>query len=139
MSSLATRSFVSTLTFCASANPIVYEGGVPIFIDADPATWNMDPQLLHDELRTLRGDGEAAEGSDLRRSVRPERRTTIPSWKLVLATRSPSLKTRLKLGATYRGKMAGAFGKCAAFSFNGNKIITTSGGGMLVSMTQVLH
>ena len=61
----------STLTFCASANPIVYEGGVPVFIDADPATWNMAPELLREELRDWRRAGTVAEGRDLCRFVRP--------------------------------------------------------------------
>jgi dTDP-4-amino-4,6-dideoxygalactose transaminase len=122
-----------TLTFCASANPIVYEGGQPIFIDADPATWNIDPQLLRVELRERAAQGrlpraviavdlygQAADYDDL---VDVCNRYAVPLLEDAAEA----------LGATYRGRMAGSFGRCAAFSFNGNKIITTSGGGMLVS------
>jgi pyridoxal phosphate-dependent aminotransferase EpsN len=122
-----------TLTFCATANPIVYVGAEPVFLDADPATWNLDPDLLRDELhaRAQRGRlpkaviavdlyGQCADHARILEACAPYE---IP----VLEDAAEAL------GATYRGRPAGQFGKCAAFSFNGNKIITTSGGGMLVS------
>ncbi|MFO0969272.1 MAG: aminotransferase class I/II-fold pyridoxal phosphate-dependent enzyme [Gemmataceae bacterium] len=122
-----------TLTFCASANPIVYEGGVPVFIDADPQTWNMDPELLGAELRAGAARGHLPKAvisvdlygqtADYDRIVQLCDRYDVPLIEDAAEA----------LGATYRGKQAGRFGACAAFSFNGNKIITTSGGGMLVS------
>jgi dTDP-4-amino-4,6-dideoxygalactose transaminase len=122
-----------TFTFCASANPIVYEGGIPIFIDADPATWNMDPELVRAELRDRAGWGRLpkaviavdlyGQAADYGALMEHCNRYDIPLIEDAAEA----------LGASYRDRMAGAFGRCAAFSFNGNKIITTSGGGMLVS------
>lgn len=122
-----------TLTFCASANPIVYEGGQPVFIDADAATWNIDAGLVEEELRDASTRGRLPRAviavdlygqcADYDRLLAACARYGVP----LIADAAESL------GATYRRRPAGAFGKCAAFSFNGNKIITTSGGGMLVS------
>jgi dTDP-4-amino-4,6-dideoxygalactose transaminase len=122
-----------SLTFAASANPIVYEGGCPVFIDVDPATWNMDPDLLAEELKT-----SAA------RAKRPRAVIVVdlygqsadydPIRQVCAEYQIPIIEDAAEaLGATYKGKMTGGFGRLAAFSFNGNKIITTSGGGMLVS------
>lgn len=123
----------SSLTFCASATPIVYEGGRPVFIDADGATWTMDPELLAEELRSCAARGRLPRAvivvdlygqcADYGRILPVCAEYNVP----VIADAAEAL------GATYRGNMAGAFGKMAVFSFNGNKIITTSGGGMLVS------
>jgi len=128
----------STLTFCASANPILYEKATPVFLDADPATWNLDPGMLRDELRAAsrRGKLPAAvivvdlygQCADYEPILNECRRFEVP----VIEDAAEAL------GATYRGKKAGAFGQFAAFSFNGNKIITTSGGGMLVSDDEAL-
>src|ERR1043166_5142916 len=122
-----------TLTFCASANPIVYQGAAPVFIDADADTWNLDPQILRDELdqRARRGKLPKAvicvdlygQCADYEPIVEACARYEIP----LIEDAAESL------GATYQGKPAGQSGKCAIFSFNGNKIITTSGGGMLAS------
>jgi pyridoxal phosphate-dependent aminotransferase EpsN len=122
-----------TLTFCATANPIVYEGGVPVFLDADPATWNLDPQLLRDELCE-----RAARGRLPRAVIAVDLYGQAADYDALLDICNrfevPLIEDAAEaLGATYRGRMAGAFGRCAAFSFNGNKIITTSGGGMLVA------
>jgi pyridoxal phosphate-dependent aminotransferase EpsN len=123
----------STLTFAASANPIVYEGGTPVFIDSHPASWNMDPELLQAEL------------------TRCARRGTLPRAVIVVdlygqcadydAIRGICQEYEVvliedaaeALGATYQGQPAGTFGWGNVFSFNGNKIITTSSGGMLVT------
>lgn len=123
----------STFTFCASANPIVYEGARPVFIDSDRATWNIDPALLAEELKSCaaRGRlpravivvdlyGQCADYDSIREACGEY---DVP----VIADAAEAL------GATYKGAMAGGFGKLGVFSFNGNKIITTSGGGMLVS------
>jgi pyridoxal phosphate-dependent aminotransferase EpsN len=122
-----------TLTFCATANPIVYQGGEPVFLDADPATWNIDPQLLEEELRA-----RAAHGWLPRAVLAVDLYGQAADYDILLEICGrydvPLVEDAAEaLGATYRGRLAGAFGRCAAFSFNGNKIITTSGGGMLVS------
>jgi pyridoxal phosphate-dependent aminotransferase EpsN len=123
----------SSLTFCASANPIVYQGGKPVFIDSEPATWNMDPEQLALELRH-----SAARGRRPRAVVVVDLYGQCADYGLLRDVCGrydvPIVEDAAEaLGATYRGRMAGTFGKLAFFSFNGNKIITTSGGGMLVS------
>jgi pyridoxal phosphate-dependent aminotransferase EpsN len=122
-----------TLTFCATANPVVYEGGEPVFLDADPATWALDPELLREELRA-----RAARGRLPRAVLAVDLYGQAADYDALLDVCNrydvPLVEDAAEaLGATYRGRMTGAFGRCAAFSFNGNKIITTSGGGMLVS------
>jgi pyridoxal phosphate-dependent aminotransferase EpsN len=122
-----------TLTFCATANPIVYEGGVPVFLDADPATWNIDPQLLGEELRD-----RAARGRLPRAVIAVDLYGQTADYDALAEVCNrygvPLIEDAAEaLGASYRGRPAGSFGCCAVFSFNGNKIITTSGGGMLVS------
>ncbi len=124
--------FASTLTFSATCNPICYEGAKPVFIDAEPDTWNMSPDAL-------------------RRAFEK-----YPQTKVVIAANLYGVPAKLNeileiceeygailiedaaesLGATYKGKQTGTFGKYGIFSFNGNKIITTSGGGMLVSESE---
>lgn len=122
----------SSFTFSASANPIAYLGGVPVFVDCDD-TWTIDPNLLEDALR----DAE-------RRGRRPKALITVDLYGQcanyeaigALCTRFgvPIVEDAAEaLGSTYRGRPAGTFGRMGVFSFNGNKIITTSGGGMLVS------
>ncbi len=123
----------STLTFSASANPIVYEGGRPVFIDAERSTWNMDPELLRDELQVC-----AAQGRLPRAVIVVDLYGQCADYDRILpicaARGVPVIADAAEaLGATYRGRMAGTFGLMGVFSFNGNKIITTSGGGMLVS------
>jgi len=123
----------STLTFIGSVSPITYLGARPVFIDCDRATWNMDPDLLINEL------GKRADRSRLPKAV------VLVHLYGQCADIAPILKacnsygvTLIEdaaeaLGATYQGRYAGTFGKLGIYSFNGNKIITTSGGGMLVS------
>ncbi len=123
----------STLTFSASANPIVYEGGQPVFIDADRSSWNMDPELLAAELQAC-----AARGRRPRAVIVVDLYGQCADYDRILpvcaAHGVPVIADAAEaLGATYRGRMAGTFGLMGVFSFNGNKIITTSGGGMLVS------
>jgi dTDP-4-amino-4,6-dideoxygalactose transaminase len=128
----------STLTFSASANPIVYQGATPVFIDADRETWQMDPVLLAEELEACarRGKlpkavivvdlyGQSADYDPIRAACA---RYDVP----IIEDAAEAL------GATYKGKACGTFGKLGIFSFNGNKIITTSGGGMLVADDPVL-
>ena len=122
----------SSLTFSASANPVAYAGGVPVFIDCD-RTWTMDPNLLEDALV----DAE-------RRGRRPKAVIAVDLYgQCANYTAIEALCERFgvaliedaaeALGSTWRGRPAGSFGRFGVFSFNGNKIITTSGGGMLVS------
>jgi pyridoxal phosphate-dependent aminotransferase EpsN len=128
----------STLTFVASASPITWLGAEPVFVDCSRETWNLDPALVAEEV-------EAAS----RRGKPPKAVIAVDLYGQV-ADLEPIGETCRRhgvelvedaaeaLGATYRGRSAGAFGRIAVFSFNGNKIITTSGGGMLVSPEKVL-
>lgn len=127
------KVFCSTLTFVASANPILYQGADPIFIDSEPDTWNMSPQALK------------------RAFVDAEKEGKLPKAVIVVNLYGQSAKmddilsicdsygvpiiedAAESLGSMYKGKPSGTFGEFGIYSFNGNKIITTSGGGMLVS------
>lgn len=120
--------FCQALTFSASANPIVYEEATPVFIDSEYETWNMDPKAL-----------EKAFEKYTPKAVIVVHLYGIPAkmdeiMKICQKHNVPILEDAAEsLGATINGKQTGTFGKFGAFSFNGNKIITTSGGGMLVS------
>jgi len=124
---------VSTLTFAASVNPIVYLGARPVFVDSERASWNIDPALLADALdeRARRGALPRAvivvhlygQSADLDPLVAACRRHGVPLIEDAAEA----------LGASYRGRAPGTFGILGVYSFNGNKILTTSGGGMLVS------
>jgi dTDP-4-amino-4,6-dideoxygalactose transaminase len=122
-----------TLTFCATANPIVYEGAEPVFLDVEPATWNIDPDLLDEELRLRAQRGrlpKAVIAVDLYGQCADYAAIEQACDRYEIPLIEDAAEA---LGASYRGKSAGRFGACAVFSFNGNKILTTSGGGMLVS------
>nr|WP_141899266.1 aminotransferase class I/II-fold pyridoxal phosphate-dependent enzyme [Microbacterium agarici] len=123
----------STMTFAATANAIVYTGARPHFVDCDPETGNMDPELLAEALTTTysRGLSVAAivpvdllgKSADYTRII-----PLAESYDVdVLSDAAESL------GATHAGRPAGSFGRVSAVSFNGNKIMTTSGGGMLLT------
>jgi pyridoxal phosphate-dependent aminotransferase EpsN len=124
---------VSDLTFAASANVVRYVGATPVFVDADAATWTMDPDLLAEALADRKRRGrvpKAVIAVDLYGQCADYDRLAAvcaPYGVPVIQDASESL------GASYRGRPAGGQGVMAAFSFNGNKILTTSGGGMLVS------
>jgi pyridoxal phosphate-dependent aminotransferase EpsN len=125
--------FCSSLTFVASANPILYQGATPVFIDSEEGSWNMSPLALERALR------EAAAADKLPKAV------VIVNLYGQSAEMGPLMAlceqygvcvvedAAESLGAVYKGRMSGAFGHVGTFSFNGNKIMTTSGGGMLVS------
>ena len=122
-----------TLTFVATANAVVYTGAEPVFVDCEPATGNVDVGLLAELLDRLRRRGRAGRRGDAGRHVRRLRRLR----RLLPRARRPDVPlvedAAEALGATAPGRPAGSFGRAAALSFNGNKIITTSGGGMLLS------
>jgi pyridoxal phosphate-dependent aminotransferase EpsN len=123
----------STLTFAATANAITYLGARPVFLDSTADTWTMDPALLEEELEACARRGRLPRAvmavdlygqcADYQKLVAACRKYEVP----LIADASEAL------GATYQGEQAGRFGELAAFSFNGNKIITSGGGGMLVS------
>ena len=123
----------STLTFIASVNPILYQGAIPVFVDSDQTSWNMSPEALKLALekRTAAGKlpkaavvvnlyGQSAEYSEIK--------YLCDEYGVLLIEDAAE-----SMGATYQGQPSGTFGKFGIFSFNGNKIITTSGGGMLIS------
>jgi dTDP-4-amino-4,6-dideoxygalactose transaminase len=119
----------SSLTFSASANPIRYVGATPVFVDARPETWTLDPELLARALAE-RPRIKAVVAVDLYGQC-----CDYDAIRALCAERGVPLvqDAAESLGATYRGAPAGGQGDLAAFSFNGNKVITTSVGGMLVS------
>ena len=124
---------VSTLTFAASANPVVYLGAKPIFIDSERTSWNMDPDLLADTLARKARQGKLPRAVIL---VHLYGQTADIDRILAICNQYdvPLIEDAAEaLGAHYKGRSPGVFGKAGIFSFNGNKIITTSGGGMLVS------
>ncbi len=121
--------FVSDLTFSATCNPIVYEGATPVFIDAEPDTWNMSPQALE----------RAFEKYPHPKAVLCAYLYGTPAkideiMAICEKHQVPYIEDAAEsLSSTYKGKHTGTFGRFGIYSFNGNKIITTSGGGMLVS------
>ncbi|MDP2851225.1 MAG: UDP-N-acetylbacillosamine transaminase [Sulfuricurvum sp.] len=129
----------STFTFIGSIAPILYERCTPFFIDSDTASWNLDPNLLEEELShrasTRKKQPKAlilthlyGQCADVKRIA-----TICEHYGVHLIEDAAE-----SLGATYEGKQSGTFGKMGIYSFNGNKIITTSGGGMLVSDDEAL-
>jgi dTDP-4-amino-4,6-dideoxygalactose transaminase len=125
--------FASDLTFIGSVSPIVFQGGTPVFIDSESTSWNMDPTLLAQELETCKRRGK------LPKAVVPtDLYGQCADLDQIMAACEPYglpvvLDAAEALGATYNGRCGCVGAKAAIFSFNGNKIITTSGGGMLVS------
>lgn len=124
--------FCSSLTFSASCNPIAYEKATPVFIDSEPDTWNMSPKALKKAFEKYPHPkavicvhlyGTPAKMDEILAICKEH---DVP----VIEDAAESL------GATYKGKYTGTFGEYGIFSFNGNKIITTSGGGMLVSRNE---
>jgi dTDP-4-amino-4,6-dideoxygalactose transaminase len=128
----------STLTFAATAYAITYVGAIPVFIDASPATWTMDPGLLEEEIAARMRTGRkpaAVLAVDLYGQCCDYDHIAAVCEQYEIPLIEDAAEA---LGASYRTRPAGGFGTCAVFSFNGNKIITTSGGGMLVSHDQTL-
>ncbi len=126
--------FVPTLTFSATCNPVVYEKAVPVFIDSEAGTWNMSPEALEKAFEKYPSPkavivvhlyGTPAKLDEIMEICEKHGTTLIED-----AAES--------LSSTYKGRQTGTFGKFGIYSFNGNKIITTSGGGMLVSEDEEL-
>ncbi|MCX2827553.1 pyridoxal phosphate-dependent aminotransferase [Bacillus pseudomycoides] len=129
--------FCSSLTFAASANPIAYQGAEPIFIDSEPDTWNMSPVALEKAFEDAKASGKFPKAVIVvhlfGQSAKMDEIMDVCDKYGVLVVEDSAES----LGTTYKGKQTGSFGKFGIFSFNGNKIITTSGGGMLVSNDEV--
>jgi dTDP-4-amino-4,6-dideoxygalactose transaminase len=122
-----------TLTFSATANAIAYTGARPVFIDCDRATWNMDPDLLEEEL-AARAKASRKPGAVIAVDLYGQCADYGRIEEICRAADVPLVEDSAEaLGAACGEKQAGTFGRMAIFSFNGNKIVTTSGGGMLVS------
>lgn len=121
--------FCSDLTFSATANPISYEGGIQVFIDSEKESWNMDPRAL-EKAFALHANCKCVVIVNLYGTPAKldELRSICDAHKSVMIEDAAE-----SLSATYKGKQTGTFGQYGAISFNGNKIITTSGGGMLLS------
>lgn len=125
-----------SMTFSASANPIAYQGAVPVFVDSEPETWNMDPVDLREAIRDRFSRGKKPKAiivvhlygmpAKMDEILAVAREFDIP----VIEDAAEAL------GSTYKGKACGTFGRFGVLSFNGNKIITTSGGGALVCHSQ---
>jgi dTDP-4-amino-4,6-dideoxygalactose transaminase len=125
--------WTSTLTFAATANAIAYVGATPVFVDSERVSWNIDPGLLAEHL-----DRAARAGNLPRALIGVDLYGQCADWEpIVVACRRHGVAiiedAAEALGASYRGRPAGSLGDLAVLSFNGNKIITTSGGGMLLA------
>jgi dTDP-4-amino-4,6-dideoxygalactose transaminase len=122
-----------SFTFAASANPIIYQGAIPVFVDSEPDTWNMDPNLLEKAMKEM-----------LRQGKKPKAVIVVHLYGMPAKIKEISEICSMyeitliedaaeSLGSTYQGQKTGTLGDFGILSFNGNKIITTSGGGMLVT------
>lgn len=125
--------FCSSLTFVASANPILYQGAEPVFIDSEPGSWNMSPFALRKALDEAKKEGKLPKAvivvNIYGQSANMDALLFICDFYGV-----PVIEDAAEsLGSTYKGKPSGTFGLYGIYSFNGNKIITTSGGGALIS------
>jgi dTDP-4-amino-4,6-dideoxygalactose transaminase len=125
--------FCQSITFSASANPIAYQGAIPVFIDSESDTWNMDPILLKRALE------EAKQNGKLPRAIIPVHLYGLPAKMVEILSIAneygvPVIEDAAEaLGSNIENKPCGSFGEFGVLSFNGNKIITTSGGGALLS------
>lgn len=122
-----------SFTFCASANPIVYLGAKPVFVDSEKETWNICPELLEDAILSRIAQGKLPKAIVVVHLFgMPAKMNEI--LDIARKYQIPVLEDAAEaVGSTYSGKSCGTFGKIGVFSFNGNKIITTGGGGALIS------
>lgn len=125
--------FCSSLTFCATSNPILYQDATPVFIDSEMESWNMSPTALEKAFKVYEDKGtlpKAVLVVNLYGQTADFEKISEICKRYDVTLIEDSAES---LGSTYHGKMSGSFGDLSIFSFNGNKIITTSGGGMLLS------
>lgn len=125
-----------TFTFSATANPITYQGAVPVFVDSEPDTWNMDPEALETAIKARISQGKKPKAmivvhlygmpAKMKEILEISQKYNIPLIEDAAEA----------LGSTYKNQKCGTFGELGILSFNGNKIITTSGGGALVCRTK---
>ena len=124
------------MTFSASANPIVYQGATPVFVDSEESTWNISPVFLEEAIKDR-----------IKKGKKPKAVVAVSLYGMPFEIEEvltlckkydiPLVEDAAEaLGSTYKGKPCGTFGRFGVLSFNGNKIITTSGGGALVCHTQ---
>lgn len=131
---------VQSFTFCGSTNPISYEGAIPLFIDSEEDTWNMSPEHLENCIKSIEERGELHKI----KAVIPVHLYGMPAkmdeiLSIAAKYEIPVIEDAAEsLGSTYKGRFTGSIGRMAIYSFNGNKIITTSGGGALVSNDEAL-
>jgi dTDP-4-amino-4,6-dideoxygalactose transaminase len=122
-----------TLTFAGTAFPVVYEGARPVFLDVHPETWTLDPALLAEELERRARAGRPA-AAVVTVDLYGQSADQAPILAACADHGVPVVEDAAEaLGASYRGRSVGGFGRFGVFSFNGNKVLTTSGGGALVS------
>lgn len=122
-----------TFSFCASANPVIYCGATPVFVDSEKDTWNMSPELFEEAIK----DRIAKTGKKPKAIIVVDLYGMPAKWDELEAISHkydiPIIEDAANaLGSTYKGKLCGTFGDIATLSFNGNKIITTSGGGAII-------
>lgn len=130
--------FCSTLTFIATASPITYLGAKPVFVDSDRTSWNLNPDLFRKALDKRAKLGKLPKAVVIVH-LYGQSCDIDPILEACNIYEIPLIEDAAEsLGASYKGRSPGSFGKIGIFSFNGNKIITTSGGGMLVSDDQKL-
>ena len=129
---------VSSFTFSASVNPIVYLGATPVFIDSEPKTWNMSPEILEQAIKDRISKGKKPKAIILVHLYgMPAKMESI--LKIAGRYKIPVIEDAAEaLGSKYKNKSLGTFGIMGILSFNGNKIITTSGGGALISNNENL-
>ena len=124
---------VQSFTFCASSHPITYLGGTPVFVDSEPETWNMDPELLEAAIKD-----RIAKTGRKPKAIVPVYLYGMPAkideiMKIARRYEIPVIEDAAEgFGSTYKGQVVGTFGEYGVLSFNGNKMITTSGGGALI-------
>jgi dTDP-4-amino-4,6-dideoxygalactose transaminase len=125
--------FCSSLTFAASCNPIMYQNSMPVFIDSEPESWNMSPVALqkafnkYPKPKAVIAVNLYGQSTDMEKILEICNKYNVP----IIEDAAESL------GAAYKNKKSGTFGRFGVFSFNGNKIITTSGGGMLICPDEI--
>lgn len=121
-----------SMTFSATANPIVYQGATPVFVDSEPDTWNMDPLLMEDAIKDRLAKGRKP------KAIIPVHLYGMPAkmdeiLQIAAEYEIPVIEDAAEaLGSVYKGKACGTLSRLGVLSFNGNKIITTSGGGALI-------